>query len=324
MRAEPLIRNVLTVAPRVLGQLDRSAGSPTFGCCERYYWKYKLHDFPNARFQEMSWLMALLFTTCFEGNVFYGKDILAQWVLAACRFWQSRRNNDGSCQEAYPFERSYCATSFSTWSVCQSLVLLRGTSVRPLVEMLLGTTGFCEDIETTGRWLVRNTNYKVSNQSSAAALSLQSIADLSGNAAFAAAAREIVDQLFLAAGDEGLFPEYEGFDLGYATITLSCLCKYADASKRWGEIGGRLSTICEALSKYIDDNGWFDPAAMSRGTGFLYPYGFARCASPSLTNILNGLQTNSILSPTWMDDRYCIPMAADYAHTLKLLTDGAP
>ena len=70
--AHRLLETALETVPRVLGQCDRGAGSATAGCCDRTYWHYHILDFPNARFQEAGWLLALAYTSDLPGNAYCG------------------------------------------------------------------------------------------------------------------------------------------------------------------------------------------------------------------------------------------------------------
>jgi len=46
--------------PRLLGQVDRDPHSPRYGCCDRGFWLYRLHDFPSGVLQQASLTFAYL------------------------------------------------------------------------------------------------------------------------------------------------------------------------------------------------------------------------------------------------------------------------
>jgi hypothetical protein len=46
----------------VLTLLDRKEGSKTYGCFDRYYWRYKMIDFPGSTFQNAVLALALVYT----------------------------------------------------------------------------------------------------------------------------------------------------------------------------------------------------------------------------------------------------------------------
>jgi hypothetical protein len=116
-------RIALSQVPRILSLGDRDNSSKTFGCFDRYYWHYRLLDFPNARFQESALLFALLYRNSFEGNVFYNRQALYQWAMGAIEFWARIQRGDGSFDEVYPNEHSFVATAFSAYAITESMSL---------------------------------------------------------------------------------------------------------------------------------------------------------------------------------------------------------
>ncbi|MBU1743021.1 MAG: hypothetical protein KKC37_15905, partial [Proteobacteria bacterium] len=98
----------LAVAPRILGLGDRDPASPTYGCWHRDFWRYLTADFPCAWFQAAALYLARLYRLSDETNRFAGREAVRAWALAAVNFTLGIRHKDGSLDEAYPFERSYC------------------------------------------------------------------------------------------------------------------------------------------------------------------------------------------------------------------------
>ena len=128
--------------PRILGLGDRDERSETFGCFDRYHWHYKLLDMPNARFQEVALLLALLYKNRFKGNIFYNKKKTLAWTIGAIDYWATISNKDGSVNEVYPNERSFCGTSFSAYAISEAIITLQ--------------LGKKYDLEPTGNWLKRH------------------------------------------------------------------------------------------------------------------------------------------------------------------------
>ena len=173
--SETLGMEAIGQVPRALGLMDRDESSPTYGCADRYYWHYKLHDFPNARFQEASDLLALAYLFCHPSNPFHGRTKIRDWALAGVRYWERIRRGDGSFDEAYPHERSFCATAFTTFHSTQTSISL----AEPLRT----------DIRPTGRWLVDHDAPDTANQRAASCAALANIAVLTSDAAFRAEAQ---------------------------------------------------------------------------------------------------------------------------------------
>ncbi len=284
--------------PRILGLGDRDCKSETFGCFDRYFWHYGLIDFPNVRFQELSLLLSLLYKNKFEGNIYFQKPKLLSWINAAVDFWFKILNRDGSANESYPFERSFCATSFSTYAATESC-------------LLVGNKDVSQKIEKTGNWLSSHNNMAVANQVAASILAIYNIYLITKDDKYRQTAENRLNQLLDSQHKEGYFSEYGGFDIGYSTITLSLLAKYYKKNKSQ-KLRGALIRCDEFLKKYIDDSGGYDSNLGTRKTQFIYPYGLAVLKSDIINAHIRGLEENKIINPAWMDDRYCIQLTTDF------------
>jgi hypothetical protein len=291
----------LSQAPRILGFSDRSNGSLTYGCFDRYYWHYRLMDVPNARFQEAVLFLGLLFKYEIPGNIYHGKMRILDWIQAGIDFWSRIRNRDGSLNEVYPYEHSFCATSFSTLAVTETLLLLKGKISPPILNK-------------TADWLCRNENPDVANQMASSILALYNIYLLTGEESYWDVAERRVKELIHRQDSDGFFPEYGGYDIGYLSLTLSCLVKY---SLRSGEedLIPSLRRVIKFLEDRVEEDGSFDIKGTSRGTQYLYPYGLWVMGSEVAKRHLMGLRRKRVINPMWLDDRYVISLSIDYLET---------
>jgi hypothetical protein len=288
----------LVQVPRILGFWDRKEDSKSYGCVDRYYWHYKLHDFTNARFQEASLLLAMLHRHNFPGNIYYNRKKVLQWLKASVGFWLKTQNRNGSFNEYYPHEYSYCATSFSTYANTEAMLL---AGIKPDNRKLL----------KTGKWLAGNHNPQVSNQVAASAIALLNIHLVSRDASFRDAAQQKISSVLQVQHATGYYPEYGGYDIGYQTITLSCLGHYyLKTGDR--EVYKSLKKGVNFLKARIGPDGSYDNSGTSRRTQYLHPFGLAIMKSDIIKKIIHGLERNSIPNPAWMDDRYCIHLTNDY------------
>jgi len=291
----------LSQVPRCLGLGDRNPDSKTYGCFDRYYWHYKLIDFPNARFQEVALLLALLYKHEFPENIYFGKKKVFEWIRAAIQFWAKIQNGDGSFNEAYPFERGFCCTAFSTYAITETLLLLDK-------KWELGA------VKKAGEWLLKNNNLEVSNQMASAALALYNVYLLTSDEKFLKGYKEKVSLLLKNQSPDGFYLEYDGYDIGYDSITLGILSRLHKKTKD-KKLLDSMRQCLKFLESKIKDNGSFDYSKTSRKTQFLYPFGFAYLKSPILNKIEKGLIKNEILNPKWFDDRYVIQITTDYLET---------
>ncbi|MBN1866084.1 hypothetical protein JW916_02210 [Candidatus Sumerlaeota bacterium] len=300
-RSSEFLRFGRALCERFLGFLDMDPESATHGCFDRSWWHYGIHDTCNARYQECALYLARL-GQCLPS----ARDLFAPQIRAAARFWSSQRHSDGSVDEVYPWERSFCATAMSAQAITAA--------------MLLAGDDFGIDLRPTARWLARHPRADVANQLAASCAALWNTSRIADDATFARAAEEQIGLLIAHQLPTGCFLEYDGPDVGYASITMSLVTQYAAASG--SEAAWEAARRCdEWLRERVAPNGLFEYADTSRRTQFLYPSAFARLRSPLLERIERGLEENIIVNPLWMDDRYSIPMATDYLLT-HLVREG--
>jgi hypothetical protein len=287
--------------PRILGLGDRDIESATYGCFDRTYWHYKLIDFPNSRFQEAALILALLYHSRSLEKFAHNKKVHSL-AIGAIDFVFSQQNKDGSFNEVYPFERSFCATSFVACAVAESM-------------LLLGEKRWEAKLHKLGQWLSKHENPEVGNQMAAAATGLYLLHLLIQDKKFREASEQKIAQLRQRKGHERFFPEYGGLDVGYLSITVSLLATLWQYSRN-DDIHKMAIDAAGMIEEHIDEDGRFDWSKMSRKTQFIYPYGFVVLDKiDALKKLKYGLQHDIILNPTWMDDRYCIAFTLDYLKT---------
>lgn len=298
----------LSQIPRILGLGDRDTRSRTFGCFDRGFWHYRLVDFPSAWFQQACVLLALVYVGPRAGNPYAGRKELATWALAAARFWTSHLNPDGSADEAYPRERSFCATAFGALAVAETVQMLGADCP--------------EALPRSGRWLARAGEPPIANQVAAAALALQALHEITGDREFAAGAVKKIRWLLGQQSEAGFFPEYGGYDVGYLSVTLGLLAKFY---RKTGspEILAAVQRALAFLEPLVYADGTYCVQGTSRRTQFLFPFGFAYFGSDILRRIERGLKEGRILNPLWLDDRHVTPMTTDYWEAHLLLSGGA-
>ncbi len=294
----------LLLLERILGQCDRKPESSSRGCCDRYYWCYRLHDLPNARFQEAALYFALAAPHMHETM----RPAICEIARAAGRFWSETRNRDGSVNEIYPHEHSFCATSMSAAAVAEAMTRMNA--------------GEEIDWERTGAWLSANDNAEVANQMAGACLALARIGVLTGETCLADTAAEKFERIRERQLPSGCYGEYGGEDIGYATITLALLAGYHRICGSEAVLKS-MQACASYLESVVDPKGLYDWTSTSRRTQFLYPSGLAYLSSDVLNRLLNGLERNVAISPLWMDDRYSIQLAADYLVAAEYLETSA-
>lgn len=292
-------------AYRILGFADLNTDSPNFGCFDRYYWHYRQVDFINSRFQEASHYLTLLYYYNHPQNRFYQNCNVYAWAKAAVDVWTQIQNPDGSFNEYWPFERSFCVTSFTLYASAETCRLLSFAPPK-------------DHIHRTAKWLSKHENPDVLNQMAASAVALYISGEVLEDETVTGWATNRMNTILDMQHPDGYFAEYGGADIGYLTITLALLAKYYEQSK-----DERIPIAAEKACRYLDDkieaNGTYDNSNTSRKTQYIYPYGLCAFNEWDLASRhLKGLQNNEVLCPAWMDDRYCLQLATDYLQSAML------
>ncbi len=330
----------IEVAPRIIGFQDRDERSRAYGCFDRMYWEYGVMDFTNGRFQEASLFLALLYTYNHPNNPFYQKEKLLRWTGAGISFWNQIQRRDGSFDEYWPFERSFVTTCFSLYAIAESCRLL-------LLEPPK------KAIEKAARWVDQHENFLVLNQMAGAVMALATAGLVLQDSKWIEKAECKLKSLLERQDPEGFFEEYGGYDIGYLTINLSYLAKFyllaqqAEASQTQNDgnmehvpplsrgargdsgcginpetiqhLRNALNKAFQFLDTKVEQNGTYNYQETSRHTQYIYPYSFRAMQQWDLFERHNrGLQEDAVLNPTWMDDRFCIPLSIDYLQTAHL------
>lgn len=295
---------VLPHVGRALAMLDTVPTSRTYGCFDRAFWYYRtLTNFPGSGWQQLALALTLVHETAVPENLHAGDPRLLDAAVAGLSWWASIQHRDGSFDEWYLNEHSYCPTAF-TVAGAASAVLLLGDRL-PIDRRAKVVAA----LERAGRWLARRYNARVMNQNLAAAAGLAAIKAVTGAAEWDRALDEKLLRLTKDQRDEGWFPEYDGCDLGYSTLALDMLARIdaLSADPRAVAMAERLSVFLNAMAGGF---GAFPGRLGSRGTAHLFPYGAEHFADripacAALAAHWRDTHTKGLATgPADVDDRY--------------------
>lgn len=266
------LRDVLAEAalariPTLLTLQDRNPHSPTYGCFDRNYWHYRILDFPTGMAQELVWPLALVWDLPLPNNPYRHDPAIAASVRAGMRFAARRAHADGSCDDYFPYERAGGAASFSLLAFLDSAARL-GIDEPALDAFFRRRTDWLAGFDERGR---------LTNHQALIALIL------------ALAGRHFQTDRWRAAGErrlarildwqdpEGWFPEYEGCDPGYQSITLALLARLYDLDPR-PELAEALRRGLRLAREFVFPDGSYGGELGSRNAYNAFLYGFERCA----------------------------------------------
>lgn len=251
--------------PRMLTQVCRDPGSPYLGAWDRNWWHYKIRDFSSIILQQGGYVLHIASQLPIGESI--GEAKLRSWAASSALFWNQRALRHGSFEEYYPYEQGYPPLAFSTLAIAK---LIRD-GVASLDELRGG-------LKVAADQLLSRFEAQAANQQVAGTAAVAVIKKLAPDLVDSKLFEDLLDRTFALQHDEGWFPEYDGPDLGYLTVTMDCLWDLYDVTN-----DERCVHSINGAMKYI---AWFvdEPphrAGMhnSRNTDYLVPYAIARLAA---------------------------------------------
>ena len=309
-------KSVLKEVPRLFALMDKNKHSPTFGCFDRKYWKYKITDYANARMQEACYTLALLYSKRFDKN-FYKNEEIKKYAKASIEFWTKIQNRDGSFNEYMPNEHSHVATAFSTFCVASTCKILG-----------IEDGNFMEALKKAGKWLGKNDDLIVTNHDAGSVAALYQIYELTGDKLFLKYCKEKLKRVLGSQNSEGWFPEYGSADIGYLSLSIYYLAKYFQAS---GDklVLKPLSKATEFISYFIHPDFSIGGNYGSRETNLLAPSGFMVLKDPVAKtvgkNVEKSIEMKRAAGPYCFDDRFVansLYLYLDYANISEIVKGG--
>jgi hypothetical protein len=270
---------ILEQAPKVLSLMDREALSPTAGCCDRTYWAWKFVDYPGSRFQEALCVLSFLYATELPASPYFHNRRLLEWIDLGLNYWCSIQYADGSFDEAYPYERSLAAVSFTCFYVGEAMRFLGDDCPLATAERVRSA------MRKAGEWLVRNdeTHGFLSNHLAAAAAALLHIHRITGDDRFYQRSRYFLARILGRQSGEGWYDEYGGADPGYQTHGSFYLARCCQLSPDDG-LADSLCRSMRFLAVFVHPDGSIGGEYASRNTQTYYPAAFEMFAGRDETS----------------------------------------
>lgn len=301
---------------RVLTQMDRDPGSPTYGCFDRNYWHYKIRDFPSSVLQQGIFVLEAMRRGRIASDV--PQVVIEDWCVAALNALARQAGRKGEVAEYFPFERSYPAAAFGLHAAM--LVLHDWQEDAP---HLLGRIDWAP-LRALALSLARREETEASNQRAVALAGLALAGRIEAMGLGPGIAESYAEGFFESQSEEGWFTEYGGPDCGYLSVTLDALVDYHDASGDERAMDA-CSRAVRFMASLVGPDGELPWTLNSRNTDYVVPYGLARLAAkdPVASWLLKTLFGN-LHDPShfaWStDDRYhCHYIFASIVRSLPFL-----
>jgi hypothetical protein len=318
----PYLTQIQQTLPRLLALFDSDRTSQSYGMGDRYYWAWGLIDFGNGTFQGAAhglarlWRHGLWPYATLPGYFLQRINMLFQGAATLTR-------NDGSLEEAFPNEGSYCVTALVAFDLLCALDLLRDeidsttqarwiATVQPMIGYLIKAD---------------ETHAIISNHLATAVAALVRWHHLTQDASAETRARELLDSILGQQSSEGWFREYEGADPGYQSLCAYYLADVHRLRADWN-LTEPLRKSIRFLWHFAHPDGSFGGLYGSRCTRFYYPAGVLALANeiPEAAVLANYMATSienqTVVTLLAMDEPNLVPMFNAYCWAAALANDG--
>lgn len=315
--------------PRLLALFDRDRTSKSFGVGDRYFWAWGLIDFSNGSFQGAANGMARLWSCGMwpypaESDAFIAR---LDSIFKGARFAMRR---DGSCEEAFPYEGSYCVTALVAFDLLAAIDTMEtaGLPESTIEDWMLTVAPMVEYLKKHDE-----SHALISNHLATAVAALNRWHKRTGDQEAETKARLLLDRILEHQSEEGWFEEYGGADPGYETLCLHYLADVHQLRPDWGLLEP-LARSVRFLWHFAHPDGSFGGLYGSRCTRFYYPSGVLAMAEDipearALAHYMaRSIADNKVVSLSSMDEPNLIPIFNSYCWAAEIasvnsLTAGA-
>lgn len=320
MPDNPYLDQVHAVLPRLLALYNDDALSPSYGQGDRFRWAWKLIDFGNGTPQGAAHGLARLVRYRLLPEGVDERSVLRR-IVAIIRGADSLRRPNGSMEEAFPFESSFCVTALVAYDLLSAVEILEDrltdserefafATVRPMIVFL---------------HRARETHALISNHLATAVAALVKWTVLTGEPG-AEHGRTILDSILAHQSPEGWYQEYEGADPGYQTLATHYLADIHRLRPDWN-LGDSLAASLRFLWHFAHPDGSFGGLYGSRNTRFYYPGGVLQLAAEvpeaaALAEFMAGsIARHDTVVLDVMDSPNLVPMFNTYCWAAALQAD---
>lgn len=309
----PYLNEIQKNLPRILSLYDRDSLSSTSGLGDRYYWAWGLIDFPNGTFQALPKGLSILIKNGLLKDNLQKERILD---LIDKIFWGTKRitRKNGSLEEAFPFESSFCVTSLVASGLLYTIDSLENelgqVKIKEYTEIVEPLISFTKENDESHGF--------ISNHLATAAMALLQWVEVSKDTDAEKKSRDLIDRILSKQSKEGWYDEYGGADPGYQTLSMDYLAEIYHKTND-NDVKVSLGKSIDFLLHFAHPDGSFGGLYGSRNTRFYYPSGilslagdFDKAASLS-SQMTSSISHTKVPTLSCIDEPNLIPMFNSYA-----------
>ncbi|TXC81530.1 hypothetical protein [Luteibaculum oceani] len=289
--------------------------SEKYGYADRQYWAWKTIDFPNGTYQGMAHSLAI----SAKLGLINKNDALFLIDALICAIPKIRHNN-GSVEEAFPEEHSFCVTALVAFDILSAIYRLKA-------ELGEGKTkDYLEIIRPLIDFITHNdeTHAIISNHLATGVAAIALWNHLSGDKN--GRGEELLGIILDHQSEEGWYMEYESADPGYQTLCTYYLCAANEVLNDDG-LHNSIAKSIAFLRNFIHPDGSIGGIYGSRNTEVYYPGGLVGleqqrglyCATEKL---LQSWTSESAILPENIDRENLIPLVNSVAYAALMLEEN--
>lgn len=310
--SNPYLAQIQQTLPRLLALFDNDRSSQSYGMGDRYFWAWGLIDFGNGTFQGAAHGMARLWRHGLwpykTSKVHFVSRINSLFIAAS-----KLTRKDGSLEEAFPNEGSFCVTALVAFDLLCALDLLEAdldeatkTSWQAVVQPMIAYLNKHDE-----------THAIISNHLATAVAALVRWHRLTKDTVVEQRARQLLDRILAHQSSEGWLREYERADPGYQSLCTYYLADVYQIRPDWKLLEPLRKSI-QFLGHFAHPDGSFGGLYGSRCTRFYYPAGVLALANDipeaaALADFMaNSIEKQTVVTLLAMDEPNLIPMFNAY------------
>ena len=296
-----------TLVARVLSMQNRNPLSSSFGCFDRNFWHFKtIIDFPSATYQQVVMGLSKLHSEHHKNNQYYNDPTIKKSIKSGIIYWCKIQNSDGSQNEYYENDRSFCPSAFTTYATAKAFIISKDLFSSDEQDLIINK------LKNGASWLATHTFPEVQNQMIASMNALYYVSEITQDIWIKDAFKKRRKDVLSAQDEEGWFPEYDGADIGYCFKALDLLCSYLFNCDD-GDVFNAATKLAEFMSAFLHPDGTAGGSYGSRCTEHVFPFGIeflSRHNVLAAKYILKWFRkhdaSGKVINPAFIDDKYAL------------------
>ena len=258
---------------------DRDEFSGSFGSFDRAYWQYKIKDFSSGMSQEAIYPLALAVKNkIINPKTTKSKVEINKLIKNGAIYSLNKQNFNGSVDDYFPYEQASGATAFTSFALMNCLEIKSFTLTTQEHNKFRKRLSWLANHKESGR---------LSNHEALISLVLAKGAKFYNDKFLLEKSYFRCKRLLEWKSDEGWFEEYGGFDLGYETLTFSCLMEISQLlPKIRASVEEIIKVSADLIINCIEPDFCLGGELYARGTWNFFSHGLLKYAVKNNLTIL--------------------------------------